>query len=115
MFHFFVHWIASALALGATAWILPGGEIKSVITTLVAALVLGFVNSVIKPVLLILTLPITFVTLGFFYFIVNGLAFTLAAWLVPGFVVRSFGWSVLGAFTMGFISWFTGSLRRINL
>ena len=98
MNRFFAHWLTTALALGATAWILPGVEVASLTALMVAALVLGFVNAVIKPVLLLLTLPITLVTLGLFYLVVNGLAFGLAAWLVPGFGVRSFGWAILGAF-----------------
>ena len=93
---------------------LPGVEVTSLTALMIAALVLGFVNAVIRPVLLLLTLPITFVTLGLFYFIVNGLAFALAAWLVPGFGVRSFGWAVLGAFMVGLVSWFIGSFRRLD-
>ena len=72
----------------------------------VAALVLGLINAVVRPVLVILTLPITVVTLGLFYFVVNGLAFGFAAYLVPGFEVRSFVWAILGALLMGVLSWF---------
>ena len=114
MNRFFAHWLTTALALGAASWMLPGVEVTSLTALMIAALVLGFVNAVIRPVLLLLTLPITFVTLGLFYFIVNGLAFALAAWLVPGFGVRSFGWAVLGAFMVGLVSWFIGSFRRID-
>ncbi len=70
---------------------LPGVEVTSLPAPLIAALVLGFVNAVIRPVLVLLTLPITLVTLGLFYVAINGLAFALSAWLVPGFGVRSFG------------------------
>ena len=115
MGRFFVHWITIALALGATSWLLPGVEVTSVTALMVAALVLGFVNAVVKPVLVLLTLPITVVTLGLFYLVVNGLAFWLAAWLVPGFGVRSFGWAMLGAFTVGLVSWFIGSFRQREL
>lgn len=114
MNRFFAHWLTTALALGAASWMLPGVEVTSLTALMIAALVLGFVNAVIRPVLLLLTLPITFVTLGLFYFIVNGLAFALAAWLVPGFGVRSFGWAVLGAFMVGLVSWFIGSFRRLD-
>ena len=114
MNRFFAHWLTTALALGAASWMLPGVEVTSLTALMIAAPVLGFVNAVIRPVLLLLTLPITFVTLGLFYFIVNGLAFALAAWLVPGFGVRSFGWAVLGAFMVGLVSWFIGSFRRID-
>lgn len=112
--HFFAHWLTTALALGAASWMLPGVEVRSLTALMVSALVLGFVNAVIRPVLLLLTLPITFVTLGLFYFVVNGLAFALAAWLVPGFGVRSFGWAILGALMVGLVSWFIGSFRRLD-
>ena len=91
MNRFFAHWLTTALALGVAGWILPGVTISSPTVLLVAALVLGFVNAVVKPILVLLTLPITVMTLGVFYLVVNGMAFALAAWLVPGFTVRSFG------------------------
>lgn len=80
----------------------------------VAALVLGFINAVVKPVLVILTLPITVLTLGLFYLVVNGIAFWLAAALVPGFGIRSFGWAMLGAFLVGLVSWFVGAFARTD-
>ena len=91
MNRFFAHWLTTALALGVAGWILPGVTISSPTVLLVAALVLGFVNAVVKPILVLLTLPITVMTLGVFYLVVNGMAFALAAWLVLGFTVRSFG------------------------
>lgn len=112
MGRFLAHWVTIALALGATSWLLPGVEVTSLTTLMVAALVLGFVNAVVKPILVLLTLPITVVTLGLFYLVVNGLAFGLAAWLVPGFGVQSFWWAILGAFTVGLVSWFIGSFRQ---
>ena len=66
----------------------------------------------VKPVLVLLTLPITVVTLGLFYLVVNGLAFWLAAWLVPGFGVRSFLWAMLGALLVGTVSWFIGGFSQ---
>ncbi len=112
MSRFLAHWVTTGFALGATAWVLPGVQVHSLVALAVAALVLGFVNAVIRPVLVLLTLPITFITLGLFYLVVNGLAFALAAWLVPGFVVQSFGWAVLGAFMVGLVSWFIGGFGR---
>ena len=112
MNRFFAHWLTTALALGVAGWILPGVTISSLTTLLVAALVLGFVNAVVKPILVLLTLPITVMTLGVFYLVVNGMAFALAAWLVPGFHVRSFGWAMLGALLVGAVSWFIGSFNR---
>lgn len=108
MSRFLAHWLVVAIALAATGWILPGVEIASWPALLVAALVLGFVNAVVRPVLVLLTLPITVLTLGLFYLVVNGAAFALAALVVPGFVVGGCGWAILGALLVSLFSWFIG-------
>ena len=71
---FLVNWLTTAVALGAVAWILPGVTIASLPALAVAAVVLGIVNAIVKPVLVVLTLPLTVMTLGVFYLIVNGVA-----------------------------------------
>lgn len=109
---FLLNWLTTAVALGAVAWVLPGVTVSSLPALAVASLVLGIVNTVVKPVLVVLTLPLTVLTLGLFYFVVNGLAFALAAWIVPGFAVRSFGWAMLGALLVGAVSMFIGRFRR---
>lgn len=111
---FLTHWLTTAVALGVASWILPGVDVTSLPALAVAALVLGFINAVVKPVLVILTLPITVLTLGLFYLVVNGIAFWLAAALVPGFGIRSFGWAMLGAFLVGLVSWFVGAFARTD-
>ena len=108
---FLAHWFTTAAALGVTAWILPGVRVDSLVALAVAALVLGFVNAIVRPLLVLLTLPFTVLTLGLFYYVVNGIAFGLAAALVPGFTVASFFTAVLGAFVVGVISWFIGIFR----
>ena len=108
---FLAHWLTTAGALGVTAWILPGVLVDSLASLAVSALVLGFVNAIVRPLLVLLTLPFTVLTLGLFYFIVNGIAFGLAAALVPGFTVTSLFTAVLGAFVVGVISWFVGIFR----
>lgn len=100
MRRFLVHWLTTALALGATAWVLPGVYVSSLPA-------LGLANAVVKPLLLLLTLP-----LGLFYLVVNGLSFAFAALLVPGFSVRSFGSAMLGALLVGAVSWFIGGLAQ---
>ena len=105
---FLVHWAITAIALGVATWVLPGVDVASGLALAVAALVLGLVNAVIKPILVVLTLPITILTLGLFYLVVNGLAFALAAFIVPGFSVSSFGQAILGALIVGIVSWFVG-------
>lgn len=101
---FLVHWFVIAVALGLTAWLLPGVRVDSAGALVVAALVLGFLNAVLKPVLLLLTLPITVLTLGLFYLVLNAILFALAATLVPGFHVGGFGSAFFGAIFMGMIS-----------
>ena len=101
---FWRHWVISALALAVTAWVLPGMNVSGLVSLLWAAIILGFLNAVIKPLFVVLTLPATIVTLGLFYFVLNGLFFGLAAGLVPGFHVNGFGWAMFGAFAMGVVS-----------
>jgi putative membrane protein len=108
MKRFVIHWLVVALALWVTAYILPGVHVASYQALAIAAIVLGLVNAVIRPILTILTLPITVLTLGLFYLVVNGLTFMLAAKLVPGFAVDGFWWSVLGALLVSIISSFVG-------
>ena len=108
MSRFLVHWLVVAIALGAAAYVLPGVAIASWPALLVSALVLGFVNAVVRPILTLLTLPITIVTLGLFYLVVNGAAFSLAALVVPGFRVGGCGWAIAGALMVSVLSWFIG-------
>ena len=84
--------------------ILPGVEVESTGALLVGALVLGFLNAVVKPVLVLLTLPLTVLTLGIFYFVLNALVFSLAARFVPGFHVDGFWPALFGALLVGSLS-----------
>jgi putative membrane protein len=107
---FLMHWAIVAAALWVTAYLIPGVVVRSVPALLIAALVLGLVNALVRPVLTILTLPITILTLGLFYLVVNGAAFALAAALVPGFDVAGFGSAVLGALLVSLVSWVLGAI-----
>jgi putative membrane protein len=109
---FLAHWAASAVALAVAAWLLPGVRVQSLATLLVAALVLGFLNAVVKPVLVLLTLPLTILTLGIFYLILNGVMFALGSVLVPGFEVAGFGAAFLGAIVMGLCSMMLAAVLR---
>ncbi len=108
MLLFFAHWLVVTIGLGAAAYLVPGVNVRSGTALAVGALVLGFVNAVIKPLLTILTLPLTIVTLGLFYFVVNAAAFALAAAVVPGFTVASFWAALFGALIVSLVSWFIG-------
>ncbi len=109
---FLLHWLIVGLALWVAGYLVSGVEFASPTSLAVGALVLGFVNAVIRPVLTLLTLPITILTLGLFYLIVNGAAFMMAAWVVPGFNVATFWSAVLGAIVVSLVSWFVGLFVR---
>ncbi|AZY47836.1 phage holin family protein [Bordetella avium] len=97
-------WILNAVALLAVAYILPGITVASFGSALAAALILGLLNMLVKPVLVLLTLPITIVTLGLFLIILNGLLFWLAGSILRGFQVNGFWWAVAGAIFYSIIS-----------
>ena len=78
---FLIHWATVALSLWVATEIVPGIRVSSFTVLVIGALILGLINACVRPVLVFLTLPITVVTLGFFYLVVNGLSFGLAAWL----------------------------------
>lgn len=99
-----VRWLVNAAALYLTALLLPGIRLRGVVATLIAAAVLGVVNAVLRPLLLLLSLPLNLVTLGLFTFVVNALMLLLTAALVPGFEVRGFWSAFLGALVLGVIS-----------
>jgi putative membrane protein len=109
---FLIHWLFTGIALGIAAHFVPGIVVSSTAALVFGALVLGLVNAVVRPVLVVLTLPITVVTIGLFYLIVNGAAFALAAGLVPGFAVASFGSAVGGALAVSVVSFLLGWLLR---
>ncbi|OZI72109.1 phage holin family protein [Bordetella genomosp. 12] len=97
-------WVLNAVALLAVAYLLPGIAVASFGSALVAALVLGLLNMLVKPVLVVLTLPITIVTLGLFLIILNALLFWLAGSILRGFQVNGFWWAVAGAILYSIIS-----------
>jgi putative membrane protein len=105
---FLVHTIVLAIALWTTASVVPGIIVTSWTALAIAALVLGVVNAIVRPILLILTFPITVMTLGLFYLVINGIAFGLAAALVPGFEITSWTSAILGALLTSIVSWFIG-------
>ena len=98
-------WLINALALLALPYILPSIRVDGFVTALWVAVVLGLINAVIRPVLLLLTLPVTLLTLGLFIFVINGLMFLLAAKMLDGFVVDSFMAGVIGSALYSLISW----------
>jgi len=118
---FFFRLLITAFGLWAAATIVPGVTITGWQALLVSALLLGIVNAVIRPVILILTLPLTVLTLGLFIFVVNGISLGIVAWLVPGFQLAGLLSATLGACVVGLTSWFasafvggSGRIERIR-
>jgi len=98
------------MSLMAIAYLLPGIAVADFVTALVAALVLGLVNTVVRPILILLTLPATLLTLGLFIFVLNGLLFWFVGSFIEGFVVAGFWWGVIGAIAYSIVSWALAAL-----
>ncbi|MFZ5644853.1 MAG: phage holin family protein [Bacillota bacterium] len=95
----------NSAALLLADWLLDSIYISGVLWAIIAALALGIINTLIRPVLILITLPITALTLGLFIFVINTLTYALAAFLVPGFHVFSFGGAFWGAIITSLVSW----------
>src|SRR5438874_641239 len=99
-----INWLLSTLAIIITAYLLPGAHVRDVKTALLAALVLGIINAILKPILIILTLPINILTLGLFTFVINALIILLTADLVKEFHVDGFWWAMLFSIVLSIIN-----------
>jgi putative membrane protein len=111
-----LRWLLSALALLAVAYLYPGVRIEGFFAALIAALVLGLVNALIRPVLVLLTLPVTIVTLGLFLFVINAALFWFVAQIVKGFFVQGFLAALVGSLLYSLItlvvSWLVGGRKK---
>jgi len=103
-------WILNAVALLAATQLLPGIQVANFWSALLAALVLGLLNTLLKPLLVLMTLPITFVTLGLFLLVLNALAFWFAGSVLQGFQISGFWWAVAGVLLYSLISGLLASL-----
>src|SRR5438046_10243876 len=110
--------VITALGLWTAATVVPGVRIDGWGNLVVAALLLGIVNAVIRPIILILTLPLTVLTLGLFILVVNGISVALVAWLMPGFSLSGLGAAILASIVVGLTSWvasaFVGGSGRLE-
>lgn len=97
MRNFIVQLIISAALLMLVAYCVPGVHVSSFFSALFAALLFGIVNGIFRPILVLLTLPVTILTLGLFLFVINALMMLLVAWLVPGFQIDNFVAALLGS------------------
>ncbi len=97
MLKLLLKWLLSAAALLAVAYVYGGVSVASFGTAMIAALIIGLLNMLVRPILVILTIPVTIITLGLFLFVINALMFWAASGLVGGFQVNGFGAALLGS------------------
>ena len=107
---YLVHWLIYAVAIVITAYLLPGVRLSGFFAALVTALVLGLVNTFLKPVLLLLTLPLNILTLGLLTFVINALLILLTSSIVPGFSVMGFWWALLFSLVLSVIHYALGAI-----
>ena len=115
---FFTRILITMLGLLIARMIIPGISIPGWADLLVAALLLGLVNAIVRPILFVLTLPLTLITLGLFLLVLNGISLAIVAWLMPGVTVSGLGAATLGALVVTVTGWFAnafiGSSGRIE-
>ena len=111
---FLLHTAVVAIAVWVATEVMAGVRSEGPIALLIMAVVLGLVNAIVRPVLVLVTLPLTVLTLGLFYFVINGLAFNLAAALVPGFHVDSLWSGILAGIVVSVVSWLIGLVLGTN-
>jgi len=107
-----LNWILSALAVWIVSRVVPGIYVSGPVAALIAALVIGFINATLGVVLKIVTFPLTLLTLGLFWFVINALMLKFASALVPGFVVHGFAAAFLGAIVLSLVNMMLKWLAR---
>ncbi len=109
---FLIRLIVNAIALIAVAYIVPGIHVSGITGAIIAALILGIVNAVLRPILVIISLPLELITLGLFTLVINGLLFWLVGALHVGLTVDGFWPAFLGAIVMAIVSWILSFVTR---
>ncbi|MCB0585630.1 MAG: phage holin family protein [Phaeodactylibacter sp.] len=109
---FIISLLVNGLLVYLAAEILPGVAVSGYMEAILVALLLGFVNFFIRPILTILTLPVTIVTLGLFLLVINGAMVLLVDWLLPGFSVDGMFWAIIFAIILAIFNFFTGGLMK---
>jgi putative membrane protein len=104
MRYLLLNWVLSAVSLLIVAYVVPGFEVSGILAALLAAIVLGLVNSTLGALLKFVTFPLILLTLGVFWLVINALMLELASWLVPGFEVRGFGAAFFGAVILALVN-----------
>ena len=101
---FLLTWLVAAVSLVITAQVVPGFNVDTFTAAAIAAVVLGLINAIVKPILVLMTLPLTILTLGLFLLVVNAISIGLVAYLTPGFAVTGFFPAVIGSIVLSFVS-----------
>lgn len=101
---FLLTWLIAAAALMITSYLVPGLFVANIVSAAIASVVLGLINAIIKPILVVLTLPLTLLTFGLFLFVINALVIWLAGIITPGFVVGGFGSALIGSIVLTLIT-----------
>lgn len=101
---FLVTWLLAALSLVVTAYVVPGFVINSFVAALIAAVILGLANAIVRPILILLTLPLTILSLGFFLFVVNAITIWFVGAITPGFSVEGFFPALIGSIVLSIVS-----------
>ena len=111
MLNIIIRWILFALAVMLTAWIVPGISVSSFTSALLVCIVIALINTFIRPLLVVISLPITFLTLGLFSFVINALLLMFSGALTPGFEVKGFLSALFGSIIL---SLFAGVINKIK-
>jgi putative membrane protein len=111
--HLLLRWLLNTLALFLVANVVPNFYYRGWIALAIAALVLGLLNAIVRPILLVLTFPLTVVTLGLFLFVLNAIMLEITAAIVPGFEIDGFGWAILGAIVLALVSLVTNRIGEV--
>lgn len=104
--------LINGFAVFVAAYLLKGVHLDNFLTAIIVSVVLGIVNTIVKPILSILTLPLNILTLGLFNFILNGLIILLVSALVPGFSVENIWWAILFSLALSAVNWFLHLLKK---
>jgi putative membrane protein len=106
-----IGWLTNSLALWLASYIVPGFTAEDIAAVLIGGLLLGAANAVVKPVLIVLTLPITILTLGLFLLVINAAILGLVAWLLPGLSIEGFLPALLGWLIVVIVGWAVAQIR----
>lgn len=114
MINLLLVWLINSVAIYATAAILPGIVVKNFTTALLAAIVLGLLNAILKPILSFFSIPLIFLTLGLFSLVINAVVLWISAGFLDGFEIRGFWWAMLGAIIISILSSIMSSIINVK-